>query len=366
MERRQFISGATAGSATAMISGFPAPAIAQGKTEWRMVTTWPKNLPGPGAAAEQFARSIGEATGGRLTIQVYAAGELVPAFEAFDAVQRGVAEVLHASTYFWQGKSQAMAFFATVPFGMTSTELAAWMRYGGGQELWNELYERFGLKGFHSGNTGVQMGGWFNKEINSLEDVKGLKIRMPGLGGEMMRRLGATVVNLPASEILPALQSGAIDATEWIGPFADLGLGLHRSAKYYYWPGVHEPGNAGEITVSKPQFDELADDVQRIFETVVLAEHHRLAAEFLARNAESLDVLVRQHGVRLRRFPDEVLQGMGNAAGEVIAELRDTGDDLTRKIADSFIEHRRSLMTWTDIGELAFMQARNLPFKYAS
>jgi TRAP-type mannitol/chloroaromatic compound transport system substrate-binding protein len=366
MKRRAFIGSAAAGGAAAATSTFPAPAIAQGNVEWRMVTTWPKNYPGQGTGAERFAKSVADATDGRLAITVYGAGELVPAFESFDAVQSGAAEAMHATPYYWQGKSMAMNFFSTVPYGMTTQELSAWMKFGGGQELWDELYDGFGLKGFHGGSTGVQMGGWFNKEINSLADLQGLKMRIPGLGGEMMRKLGATVVNVPAGEIFPSIQGGSIDATEWVGPFNDLTLGLYKVAKHYYWPGVHEPGTEVEITVSKEAFAELPPDVQKIFALATGAEHEMLTAEFNARNGDALGTLINEHNVQLRRFPDDVLEGFGKASGEVIAQMRDGGDEITRKIASSFLEHRQNLMDWSSYGEFAFMQARALPFDYAS
>lgn len=372
MKRRAFLGGAaaaaTTAAATTAASTFPAPAIAQGRVEWRMVTTWPKNFPGQGTGAERFAKSVGEATDGRLTITVYGAGELVPAFESFDAVQSGAAELMHATPYYWQGKSKAMNFFSTVPFGMTTSELQAWVRFGGGQELWDELYDGYGLKPFYGGSTGVQMGGWFNKEINALADLQGLKMRIPGLGGEMLRRLGATVVNLPAGEIMPALQSGAVDATEWVGPFNDLALGFYKAARFYYWPGMHEPGTEVEITVDKAKFAELPKDVQAIFELATRAEDLTFTAEFNARNGQALETLINEHGVELRRFPDEVLEGFGRVAGEVIGEMRDGGDDITKRIVDSFLQHREELMRWTDIGEHAFTRARGLsyPFPTAS
>ena len=365
MKRRDFVGAAATGGAAVAASAFPAPAIAQGRQEWRMVTTWPKNFPGQGTGAERFAQAVGEATDGRLTITVYGAGELVPAFESFDAVQSGAAECMHATPYYWQGKSPAMNFFSTVPFGMTTQELIAWMKFGGGQELWDELYDGFGLKGFHGGSTGVQMGGWFNKEINSLADLQGFKMRIPGLGGEMMRRLGVTVVNLPAGEIFPALQGGSIDATEWVGPFNDLTLGLYKVAQYYYWPGVHEPGTEVEITVAKEAWDQLPPDIQKIFELTTKAEDTMLTAEFNARNGDALDALINQHNAQLRQFPDDVLQGFGKASGEIIAELRDSGDEITRKIATSFVEQRKKLMDWSSYGELAYMRARTLDFDYA-
>jgi TRAP-type mannitol/chloroaromatic compound transport system substrate-binding protein len=366
-KRRQTLSAgaAVAAAGTAAASSFPKPAIAQGRIEWRMVTTWPKLFPGQGTGAVRFAESVAAATDGRLQIKVFAAGELVPAFESFDAVVSGAADLMHATPYYWQGKSKALNFFSTVPFGLTTAELQAWMRYGGGWELWDELYDQFGLKGFYGGSTGVQMGGWFNKEINGPADFQGLKMRIPGLGGEVLKKLGVTVVNLPAGEIFAALQSGAVDATEWVGPYNDLALGFFKVAKYYYWPGIHEPGTEIEITVSKSKFAELPKDLQAIFEVCCRAEDLQLTTEFNARNGNALVQLVRQHGVQLRQFPDEVLAAMGNASGEVIAELRESGDDITRRIVESFLKARDELKAWSTIGEYAFMRARGLKYDYA-
>lgn len=212
--------------------------------KWKMVTTWPKNFPGVGTGAEFLAKNINEMAGGRLEVKVYAAGELVPALEVFDAVSRGTAQMGHGASYYWKGKVPAAQFFTTVPFGLTPQEFNAWIYYGGGLALWEEIYEPFGLIPMPAGNPGAQMGGWFNKEINSLEDFKGLKMRMPGIGGEVLKKLGASPINLPGSEIFTALQSGTIDATEWVGPYNDLAFGLYKAAKYYYYPGWHEPGSA--------------------------------------------------------------------------------------------------------------------------
>jgi TRAP-type mannitol/chloroaromatic compound transport system substrate-binding protein len=363
MKRRSFIAGAVAGG-TAAAAGFPAPAIAQGKIEWRMVTTWPKNFPGQGTGAERFAKSVNEATDGRLTIKVLAAGELVPAFESFDAVTRGAADAMHATPYYWQNKSKALNFFSTVPFGLTTNEVLAWMRYGGGQDLWDELYGQFGLRAWHAGSTGVQMGGWFNKEIKSAGDLNGLKMRIPGLGGDALRKLGVTTISLPAGEIFAALQSGAVDATEWVGPYNDLALGFYKIAKYYYWPGIHEPGTMAEFAVDRKKFDALPKDLQRIVVACVAQEGEWLTAEFNARNGSALDTLMRQHNVQLRRFPNDVLTVFGKASGEVIAELRDTGDAITKKVVESFLKTRREQVAWNRIAEQAYMNARLLEFKY--
>lgn len=216
MDRRSFLKNAGLAGATAGAATLAAPALASGKRELKMVTTWPKNLPGLGVGAQRIADRITALTDGQLTVKLFASGELVPGFESFDAVSNGTADMYHAAEYYWLGKHKAFGFFTAVPNGMTVPELETWMHFGGGQQLWDELSAQFNLKSFLAGNTGTQAGGWFNKEINSLEDLKGLKMRMPGLGGEVMRRLGASAVALPGTEIFPALQSGAIDATEWL------------------------------------------------------------------------------------------------------------------------------------------------------
>ena len=367
MKRREFLqtaAGGTAAAAAVAAASFPTPAIAQGREEWRMVTTWPKNFPGQGTGAERLAQAIGEATDGRLTFKVFGAGELVPAFESFDAVVQGAADCMHATPYYWQNKSKAMNFFSTVPFGLTTGELFAWMKFGGGQELWDEVYGGFGLKGWHTGSTGTQMGGWFNKEINSTADLQGLKMRIPGLGGEALGKLGVTTVSLPVGEIFAALQSGAIDATEWVGPFNDMAPGFYQIAKYYYWPGMHEPGTAAEFTVDKKKFEALPADIQRIVAACVSDESESMTAEFNYRNGKSLEVMVNEHKVELKRFSNDVLEAWGNASGEVIQELRDAGDDITKRTVESFLQARRELMTWSRIGEQAFMNARLLNYKY--
>lgn len=363
MKRRDFLKGA-ATTAAVTVAALPAPAISQNRVEWRMITFWVKNSPGQYTSAENFARNLAEATDGRFIIKPFGGGEIVPPLESFDAVTRGVAECMHTSPYYWQNKSKALNFFSTVPYGLTTNEFNAWMRFGGGQELWDEIYAQFGLKGFHGGSTGVQMGGWFNKEIKTTGDLNGLKMRIPGLGGDALRKLGVTTINLPPGEIFGALQSGAIDATEWVGPWNDLSLGFYKIAKYYYWPGMHEPGTQTEFTVDKNKFDALPKDFQRAFALCAAEENIRLTAEFNARNGQSLEALVRQHGAQLRRFPNDVLTAYGNAVGEVITELRESGDPNTKKVVESFLKARREQMAWSRIGEQEFMNARLLDYKF--
>ncbi len=362
MKRREFIGGAAAASVAACSrpQEARAPVAAGGEPiEWKMVTTWPKNFPGLGTSAANLARMIGEASGGRLTVRVYGAGELVPAFEVFDAVSRGSADMGHGAPYYWKGKSEAAQLFAATPFGMNAQERNAWMYYGGGNELWQEVYEPFGMIAVAAGNSGIQMGGWFNKEINGVKDLEGLKMRIPGLGGEVLRRAGGTPVNLPGPEIFTALQTGAIDATEWVGPYNDLAFGLYQAAEYYYYPGWHEPGSTLEALINKASFDALSADLQSIVMMACQAVNTDGLAEFTARNQEALDQLVNEHGVDLRPFPDEVLIRMKELSAEVLEELADN-DPLFRRVFDSQEAFLSTVSRWHDISEAAYYRARHL------
>jgi len=255
MQRRDFFKQ-TGGASLALGAATLGTKAVRADTEhkWKMVTTWPKNFPGLGTGANRLAELIGEMSGGRIRVKVYGAEELVPAFEVFDAVAQGTAEMGHSGASYWKGKSEATQFFTAVPFGMTAQELNGWLYHGGGLELWTELYAGFGLVPAPAGNTGVQMGGWFSKEIKSVADLSGLKMRIPGLGGEILKRAGCTSVNLPGGELFVSLQSGTIDATEWVGPYNDLAFGLHKAARYYYYPGFHEPGSTLEAVINRTAF----------------------------------------------------------------------------------------------------------------
>jgi TRAP-type mannitol/chloroaromatic compound transport system substrate-binding protein len=367
MKRRQFIKGAgTAGvaAAAAAASSFPKPSLSQNLMQWRMVTTWPKNFPGLGTGAELLAKFIGDATNGRLTVTVYGGGEIVPAFESMDAVGSGTVEMGHGAPYYWKGKVPATQFIASMPFGLTAQEQNAWFQYAGGQELADEAYQELGTKFFPSGNTGTQMGGWFNKEMNSLEDYKGLKMRIPGLGGEVVKAAGGNVVNLPGAEIPPALQSGAIDATEWVGPYNDLAFGLYKSAKYYYYPGWHEPATVLDNFINLAAWEKLPDDIKAIVATANTAVNQHVLSEFVARNNESLSVLINDHGVVLKKFNDDILTGLGGLAGQVMDDLA-SQDPLSRKVMDSILKFRPDAVRWAGYSEQAFMAARLLPFEFA-
>jgi len=361
MDRRSFLKKAGvagAGAATAAATTLATPAIAQGNMELKMVTTWPKNFPGLGTGAQRVADRITAATEGRITVKLFAAGELVPPFESFDAVSTGTADMYHGAEYYWQGKHKAFNFFTAVPMGLTAPEIDAWVNHMGGQALWDELSAQFNVKPFQAGNTGVQMGGWFAKEINSIEDIKGLKFRMPGLGGEVLRRLGANVVALPGGEIFPALQSGAIDGTEWVGPWNDLAFGFYKVVKFYYWPGFHEPGSSLGVGVNKGVYDKLSKADQQIIADACMAENNYMYSEFVANNGNALATLVNDHGVQLREFPEPVWDAFGAVSEEVVAEVAE-GDDLGKRVYESYLKARQAAGGWTKISMQAYTIARD-------
>jgi TRAP-type mannitol/chloroaromatic compound transport system substrate-binding protein len=324
---------------------------------WKMITTWPKNLPGLGTAPENLAKKLRAMSNGRLDIKVYGAGELVGALEVFDAVSQGTAQMGHGAAYYWRGKIPAAAFFATVPFGMNAQEMNGWLHYGGGLELWRELYAPFNLVPFAAGNSGVQMAGWFNKEINSVDDLQGLKMRIPGLGGEVLARAGGTPVVLPGGEIFTALQTGVIDATEWVGPYNDLAFSLHTAAKYYYYPGWQEPGPTLEAMVNKEAWDSLPEDLQAMIEVATRAINDDMLSEFTARNNAALVTLFEEHGVQLRRLPDDVLLKLKAISKEVVAEAGEE-NELAGRIHDSYTNFQSDVSKYHRISEQAYLNAR--------
>ena len=325
--------------------------------KWKMVTTWPKNFPGLGTGANFLAEQITRMSGGRIQVKVYGAKELVPAFEVFGAVSQGTAQLGHGSAYYWKGKSEAAQFFSAVPFGLTADEMNAWLYHGGGMELWHETYEPFGLVPMAAGNTGVQMAGWFNREINSVEDLQGLKMRIPGLGGEVLSRAGGTPVSLPGGELFTSLQSGAIDATEWVGPYNDLAFGFYKAARYYYYPGWHEPGTTLECMVNKAAFDALPDDLQAIVLAAARVANQDMLTEYIARNNRALRTLVDEHQVDVRKLPDSVLERLRELSDQVVAEVA-AKDDLSQRVHASFQAFRDQVVQWSDISARAYLNAR--------
>ncbi len=374
MDRRKFVSALGLGLGAAALAGCGQnesenkPAAGSGNTpaeaadkeirEWKLVTAWPKNYPGLGTGANRFAERVTAMSGGRLTIKVHGAGELVPAMGVFDAVRDGSAEMGHSASYYWKGKHPATPFFTAVPFGLTAQELNSWVNFGGGQELWDELYGEFGIKPLPCGNSGTQMAGWFRKEINSLDDIKGLKIRAPGLAGEVMQRIGATPVQMPGGEVFTSMQTGALDAADWVGPYNDLTFGLHKVAKYYYYPGWQEPGAMLELMINKEKWDALPEDLQAIVKSAAEAENQHIYDEFTARNAEALKQLVNEHGVELRRLPDEVLQALEKTSQEAVEDLV-AGNEQARRIYESYRGFRDSVMPYIEVAEQSALNVRS-------
>ncbi len=342
-----------------LVGAVAAPAVARGETRrWRMVTSWPKRLPGPGMSAERVAERIAALSGGRLQITVHAANEVVPAFEVLDAVGSGVADIGHTAAFFWQGKQPATVFYTTVPFGLTPAEHVAWIDAGGGQALWDELYRPFGVKPFMGGNTGVCMGGWFRREIKSADDVKGLKIRSLGLGGEIYRRLGATAQTTSPGEILTSMQSGLIDGAEFVGPGSDIALGLYRVATFYYAPGFNKPNGTGECIVSLKAWDGLDSEMKAIVQHACATEAAFALAEMERLNAEALAALTGQHGVKLRLFPQALVAAARKQAGDVLGELA-AQSTAARKVHDSYLAFRERTAQWSRVSIKAVLEARD-------
>ena len=326
--------------------------------KWRLVTSWPKNYPGLGMAPERIADLVEEMSDGQMQITVYGAGEQVPAFGVFDAVSSGSHQMGHSGGYFWKGKVPAAQFFTSVPFGLTADEINAWVNRGGGLELWREIYEPFNIYPIPAGNTGTQMFGWFNKEINSLEDIKGLKMRIPGIGGEVLKEAGGIPVTLPGGELFTALQTGVIDATEWVGPYNDLTFGFHQAAKYYYYPGWHEPGPMLELLINMDAWNSLPKHLQVIIETATKAVNQDTLDEYLARNNQALTELIEAHGVELRKLPDDVIEEFRAISNEILSELAEE-DEVIAKVYDSYIEFKNNVTEYHKISEDSFIEARN-------
>ena len=326
--------------------------------KWRLVTSWPKNYPGLGMAPERIANLVEEMSNGQMQITVYGAGEQVPAFGVFDAVSSGSHQMGHSGGYFWKGKVPAAQFFTSVPFGLTADEINAWVNRGGGLELWREIYEPFNIYPIPAGNTGTQMFGWFNKEINSLEDVRGLKMRIPGIGGEVLKEAGGIPVTLPGGELFTALQTGVIDATEWVGPYNDLTFGFHQAAKYYYYPGWHEPGPMLELLINMDAWNSLPKHLQVIIEIATKAVNQDTLDEYLARNNQALTELIEVHGVELRKLPDDVIEEFRAISNEILSELAEE-DEVIGKVYDSYIEFKNNVTEYHKISEDSFIEARN-------
>ena len=358
MERRKFLKGVAITAGAAATTTLAAPAIAQSRKELAIVSTWPRDFPGLGLSAQRLADHITLLSEGRINTQYFAAGERVGAFDSFDEVASGNAQAYIAADYYWKGKHPGWAFFTTVPFGMTYTERSAWLKYMDGQGLWDELAAEFGLKCIVAGCTGTQMGGWFNKEIETADDLKGLKMRIPGLGGDVMAKLGASPVSLPGGQIYENLVSGAIDATEWVGPYNDYFLKFYEAAKYYYYPGFHEPGGNISFGFNKSFWESLTDWERALIETCAREEHANQMDETNANNGAFLERLINDHGVELRSFSEEIFDSFGEASADVFDEMRQHSD-LANRIYESWEKARAEVGGWMAIADVAFSVQRN-------
>ncbi len=358
MKRREFITkiGVATLATGAGLASASAVQAAGKRFRWKMVTTWPPNFPIFQDGVNRFAKEVRRMSGGRLTIQVYAGGELIPALQSFDAVSQGTVEMGHGSAYYWAGKIPAAQFFTAVPFGMNAQGMNAWLYGGGGLELWREVYAPHKLVPFPMGNTGVQMGGWFRKKINSVADLKGIKMRIPGLGGKVIAKAGVNPVLLPAGEIYTALERGTIDATEWVGPYHDLRLGLYRAAKYYYYPGWHEPGPTLEMIINKAAWESLPRDLQLIVENATMAGNLWMLSEFEARNLEALQILKEKYRVQVIEFPDKVLGELIKLTALTLEE--EAAKDATFKMVYEKYQHFQHIHdAWNEISESAYARA---------
>ena len=358
MDRRSFIKKAGVGAGVAAAATVAAPAIVQAKTEMVIVSTWPRDFPGLGISAQRVAKRIPELTEGRINVTYFASGEKVGAFDSFDEVASGKSQAYIAADYYWKGKHPGWAYFTAVPFGLVFSEMDAWMKYAGGQQLLDEIGAEFGIKGFPVGNTGVQMGGWFNKEMESADDFKGLKMRIPGLGGDVLAKLGASPVSLPGSQIYENLVSGAVDATEWVGPYNDFFMKFYEAAKYYYFPGFHEPASQLCMGMNKSWWEGLSKTDQAIIEAACNEENSRQMAETNANNGAFLDKLINEHGVKLRKFNEDIYDSFGEAAAEVFEEVRQHSP-LANKIHESFLKARADVGRWNGLSDTAYTLQRN-------
>jgi TRAP-type mannitol/chloroaromatic compound transport system substrate-binding protein len=358
MNRRDALKTGVAAALGGAGAAISAPAIAKSRIEVNMVSTWPRDFPGLGTGAQRFAKRLNDMSDGRIKVNYFAAGERVKAFDALDEVGSGNAQMYHGADYYWKGKHPAWAYFTAVPFGLTNNEFNAWYHFGGGEALHDEVAGEFGIKGLPCGNTGVQMGGWFRKEMNSADDFKGLKMRIPGLGGDVLAKLGASPVSLPGGQIYENLISGAIDATEWVGPWNDYFMKFYEAAKYYYYPGMHEPGACLSVGMNKKWWDGLSNADQTMIRAAAETENSIMMSEYNAKNGEYLGKLIKEQGVKLRKFSDDTYDAFGDAAEDVFAEVR-SHSALAKKVHDSFLKARAEVGGWAKISDVEYIAQRN-------
>ncbi len=358
INRKEFIKKSAAAMAGGIALSYgcgnaeekPSAAVSGKTYEWVLVTAWPPHFPILGDAAEKFAKSVEVMSNRRMKIKVYGGGELIPALETFDAVSQGMVQMGHSASYYWAGKSPVAQIFTAVPFGMNTTQTYSWLYYGGGLDLWKELYAKFNLVPFPAGNTGGQMGGWFNKEINSVSDLKGLKMRIPGFGGNIIQKAGGSAILSPGGEIYTNLERGVIDAAEWIGPYHDWLMGFHKISKYYYYPSFAEPTGMIELIVNKSAYESLPEDLKEIILQASSAVNNKSLAEFDAKNTEYLEKIKNETRVQVRQFPEEVTAAFKHYASEVLGEIR-SKDELSARILGSYSKFQERIKFWAEISD---------------
>lgn len=360
MKRRAFLTTAAAGVAATALA---TPALSQDVRRWRLVSAWPRNLPGPGVAAQTLADRITTLSGGRIVVELFAAGELVPGPGVFDAVGEGTADIYHAVPAYWGSKSKGILLFGSQPLGLSANEQHGWMLHGGGQALYDEMYGRFNLKPFLCGNSGPQWAGWFRKEVTSLDDIRGLKYRTTGLNSEVMSKLGVAVEAMSGPAMFQALQSGALDAGEFIGPWSDSALGLQQVANFYYDNGVGEPSSAEECAINLDTWNALPDDLKQVVRMAAESLYNVVHTEYNTKHALALRELIAS-GTQVRQWPEEIIIAQGNAMGEILEEMRNDSDELVARITESFIAYRALMADYQPHAEAAQLAARSLDFTF--
>ena len=357
MKRRDFLIGASAAAALASCSGPKGSSTnkdTQNTYNWNLCLAVGKTLPIWGDGLKRFAQLIKVMSNGKLNIKVFGSGELVPPLEIFDAVKNGTIEMGHGAAYYWQGKIPAAVFFTTIPFGMNAQGMYSWVEGGGGRELWDELYAPHGVKPIPLGNTGMQMGGWFRKEIKTIADLKGLKIRIPGLGGKVLNRLGASAINIAAAEIFTNLSTGVIDATEWVGPYHDYVMGFYKAAPFYYTIGWHEPGTLLELTINKKAWEALPDYLKNIVMGAAAQVDKEIYSQWMAKDSEYYQKILKDKKITVKQMPPEVIAACKKESQVVIEEIKNSSD-LARRICDSFFAFKEKFDAYQNANERAYL-----------
>jgi TRAP-type mannitol/chloroaromatic compound transport system substrate-binding protein len=371
-KRRDILLGASAITASSLLiackedinGGTPSKPekstfISKNIIQLRMATTWPKNFPGVGTTAEKVAETITKASDGRLEIKVYGSGEIVPAYEVFDAVRQGTVEMGHGWAGYWISKNPGLAYFGGIPGGLSPSEQSSWIMHGGGQKLWEEAMEPYGMQPFQAGIVQSEMFGWYKKTLNSLEDLKGLKIRMAGLANEILNRMGATAVNIPGGEVMSSFQSGVVDAVEWGGPWMDLAFGFPKIAKICYGPGIHSPGAMNEMLINKDLYNNLPNDLKEIIKTSANSANNDSYNEYIYRNAISYQTIVNEHDVEFKTLPMDIMKEFLKVAKEVVQDNAEK-DPEAMKIHLHYQDFLKKAIDVTKYQESGYLKAREM------